>query len=91
MILDNPSFSDNSIFFIFYLFIFFTKPLRRCPLPFTLPKRREEKNDHQWPMAAAEATPKTGFRFRRGHCISSSWNSIFFKRYMFNSLLIRMK
>ena len=48
-----------------------TKPLRRCSLPLTRPK--EEKNDHQWPMAAAGATPKAGFTLRREHCISSSW------------------
>ncbi|DAA31417.1 TPA: polypyrimidine tract binding protein 2-like [Bos taurus] len=33
----------------------------------------EKKNDHQWLMAAAEATPKADFTLRRERFISSSW------------------
>ena len=54
-----------------FLFFFFPRPLRWCSLPLTLPK--EKKNDHQWPIAAAKAAPKTSFTLRRGHCISSLW------------------
>ena len=47
------------------LFFFFKKPLRLHSLPLTLPK--EEKNNQQWLLAVAKATPEAGFTLRGEH------------------------
>ena len=61
----NRTFYGSTFFFFFFL------PLRLHSLPVTLPK--EEKNNHQWQLAVAKATPKASFTLKREHCTSSAW------------------